>query len=164
MSSNLCHLIWHQRLLSLPSDNSRSGIKGEKVWCFYTPCQRFVWAPSFTLCFPDYSFGTSLIQLKSFLVSFQASLRTVWSPVSLFVTAAHHQCKIWLVFLWQHNAEKNGFLIEKFSPFSPWGSNLIFHVISKAIELERCGLRHLIGNSMNFPSVTDFPMFASFFW
>ena len=134
MSSNLCHLFWHQRLLSWPSDNSRSEIKGEKVWCFYTPCQRFVWAPSFTLCFPDYSFGTSLIQLKSFLVSFQASLRTVWSPVSLFVTAAHHQCKIWLVFLWQHDAEKDEFLIEKFSPFLPWGNNLFFMSFLKRLN------------------------------
>ena len=148
VTSNLCDLCWHQLQLSWVSNYSRCWIEGEQAWCSSTPCKRFVWAPISALCILDFSFGTLGIPLESCLVSFQASLWTVWRPVPSFVTAAHHLYKIWLICLWQHDAEKDRFLNEKFSPFPPWGSNLTLPVISKGIELGRCGWRHLIRNSM----------------
>ena len=36
-------------------------------------------------------------------------------------------------------------------------------VISWRLHLEQCGLRHSIGNLMNFPNVPNFP-FTQFFW
>ena len=37
-----------------------------------------------------------------------------------------------------------------------WGTNLVLLVISKSLELDKCGLRHQIRNSKKFQNLTDF--------